>query len=350
MTWLGARAQQVGSAFAVSLAMVSLPCPSARAQSANSATAEALFEQGRDLLRAGNAVEACPKLTESQRLDPATGTLLALALCHEAEGKLASAWVEFVDVEARSRNESRADRQQVASEHAQALRPRLSTLTIAVPLELAAVAGLEIRRDGVVLGRGAWNTAVPIDGGEHIVDVAAPERKPWRGSVTVKAESDVQQFSIPALDPAPASLSPPPPTVAAPSPAGASTRGGSWAPKHWGALEWAGVGAAGAGVIALGVGGYFLSSALSKKSDSSKDCTGDQCGPRGFADRSSAVTKGNTATLFGIAGGVLALGGATLFVVGRTQGHKHDEASAAHADLALGVGPAGISAGLSTSF
>ena len=349
MTWLGARAKLVGSALAISLATVSLPCPSAHAQSVNTATAEALFEQGRDLLRAGNAAEACPKLAESQRLDPATGTLLALAMCHEAEGKFASAWVEFVDVEARSRNENRADRQQVASEHAQTLRPRLSTLTIAVTPELAAIAGLEIRRDGVALGRGAWNTAVPVDSGEHVVEVAAPERKPWRGSVTVKAESDARALTIPALEPAPPAPNPAA-AVSAPSADRTSPRSRSWAPKHWGALEWTGVGAAGAGVVALGVGGYFLSSALSKKSDSSRDCNGDQCGPQGFADRSSAVTKGNTATWFGIAGGALALGGATLFVVGRTLGHEHDEASAAHAELALSVGPAGVNAGLSSSF
>jgi len=70
-------------------------------QRQRAAAAEALFQEGRALLMAGKAEQACPKLEDSQRLDPATGTLMALALCHEQEGKLASAWAAFADVEGR---------------------------------------------------------------------------------------------------------------------------------------------------------------------------------------------------------------------------------------------------------
>src|SRR6478752_1716665 len=144
------------------------------AQGANAATAEALFEQGKQLLRAGNAPAACPKLAESQRIDPSTGTLLALAMCHEADGKLASAWAEFITVEARARNEGRLDREQAAHARSQALRPRLSTLEIRVPAAVAALPGLEVRRDGAVQGSGAWNVVVPLDAGEHVIQVSAP--------------------------------------------------------------------------------------------------------------------------------------------------------------------------------
>src|SRR5262245_40441563 len=117
--------------------------------------AEALFQEGRTLLDQGKAAEACPKLAESHRLDPATGTLIALALCREAEGKLASAWAAFADAEGRARTEGSKDREAVAHERAAALYPRLSTLSIDVSEDASAIAGLEIKRDGVVLGRGA---------------------------------------------------------------------------------------------------------------------------------------------------------------------------------------------------
>src|SRR3954470_4044560 len=47
------------------------------------AAAQALFDQAKELLARDNVTGACPKLEESQRLDPTSGTLINLADCYE---------------------------------------------------------------------------------------------------------------------------------------------------------------------------------------------------------------------------------------------------------------------------
>jgi hypothetical protein len=58
-----------------------------QADAGDVATAEALFREGRALMDMGDFVAACPKLAESHAQDPATGTLLALAVCQEGAGQ-----------------------------------------------------------------------------------------------------------------------------------------------------------------------------------------------------------------------------------------------------------------------
>src|SRR5262245_13180527 len=86
-------------------------------------SAEVLFQEARELLKQGNFERACPKFLESERLDPATATLLAVATCHERQGLLASAWAEFTEAAGRARQERRKDRERLAREQARALEP-----------------------------------------------------------------------------------------------------------------------------------------------------------------------------------------------------------------------------------
>src|SRR5205823_10205853 len=64
---------------------------------ADKSLATQLFKEGRTLVDQGKVAEGCRKLEESHRLDPGGGTLLNVALCHEKEGRSATAWAEFTE-------------------------------------------------------------------------------------------------------------------------------------------------------------------------------------------------------------------------------------------------------------
>ena len=142
------------------------------------ALAEMLFFAGRGLMEAGRYAEACAKLSESYRLDPASGTLLNLGVCHQKEGKIASAWGEFRQALGDARKANRADREKLASEAIAQLEPELPFLTLVVPEAVRRIPGLVISRNGVPLNAAAWNTELPADPGEVEVEERAPDYKP----------------------------------------------------------------------------------------------------------------------------------------------------------------------------
>jgi hypothetical protein len=157
-------------------ALVVLTGAPAAAQS-NAAIAEQMFREGQQLLRQGRFSEACEKLAASQRLDPAIGTLMNLAYCHELEGKTASAWSEYSDAAAQAARAAEPQRQGFAREHAAALEPTLSKMRIEIA---PGVATVEVRLDGVPLPPASIGPEVPVDPGEHVLEASAPGKKPWR--------------------------------------------------------------------------------------------------------------------------------------------------------------------------
>jgi len=307
----------------------------AAAQTGNQAAAEALFQEGRALYEQQRYAEACPKLAESQRTDPGTGTLLTLALCHEKEGKLASAWAEFATVEGEARNASRQDRVTIAREHAAAIRPRLSTLAVDVLPGVAATPGLELRIDGAVIGSGAFGVAVPVDGGEHRVEASAPGKKHWQQLTTVKVEADAVRVSIPVLEDlpkeaAPTAATPEVVSVREPEPSGSGMRT-------------AGLIVAGAGVAALGVGGYLALDAKSDHSDAKKLCqpSPPSCGDEAYQAGEDARSQGTLATvLFAVGGAALATGGVLWLLA--PSGKEQAPATSGLRLERLGIAPSGV--------
>ena len=282
---------------------------SAQGSPGNAAAAEALFQEGRTLLMAGKVDEACPKLEESLRLESATGTLMAVALCHEQQGKLASAWAAFADVEARSRLDGRGDRERTAREHGAALRPRLSTLTLELQKESDEISRVALSIDGVAIGPGAWNVAIPIDGGDHVVGATAAGKKPWNASISIGREHDHKRIVVP-LPLAPIDL-----TIGRAGPsaptnqgvvAGAPPTGGGW-------QRIVGLALLGAGGLGLGAAAVLALDANGDYDAAVAECTNGQCPPVALGRAQDARDQGDLATVVAITSGVIAIGGAALW-------------------------------------
>lgn len=284
----------------------------AQSPSNDTAAAQAIFDQGRRLMGQGDYVAACAKFEESQRLDPASGTALNLGTCYEHLGKFATAWSKFLEAAALAKASHQLDRERFARAQATILSSRLSTIVIDVAND---VPGLEIRRNGEVVGKAQWGNPIPIDPGEHRVVASAPYRNRWETTVVV---ADTKQASIIHV----------PPLVAADSDAvgsvalTASRSSTASFIEDRGAVSSSGSGqrvaayvAGGVGVVGLAMGAYFGLQSISKRNDANERCTGASCRDfEGVALRDDARRNGDWSTATFIVGAVGLAGGAVLWL------------------------------------
>jgi hypothetical protein len=286
----GRRPQTRGRALLAAIVLLSPAAargePAAPARPEPTATeramAESLFREAKKLLARGKTPEACEKLTASYRIDPAGGTLMNLAMCHEIEGKTATAWTEFSEALAAAKKAARNDREKAAREHLTALEPRMSHVTVTLPVESPAP-GTTVTLDGTVIEAGVLGTPVAVDPGEHTVSATAPGRQRWETKVTLR-ESETRAFTVPALvSTAPPAPPPPPPRLGWKRPVGIAVTG--------------------VGAVLLGVGVGFGARAISLGSQAGNDCPNQLCSPAGL----QAVSTGRTAA--GVSNGTLAVGG-----------------------------------------
>ena len=306
------------------------------AGSDNRALAETLFFTARGLMEAGRFAEACVKLAESYRLDPGAGTLLNLAVCHEKEGKTASAWGEFLQARNDAKRMGRADREQLASEHIAALEPELPKLAIEVPASVR-VPGLTITRNGVKLEQAAWATELPVDPGKVEIVASAPGYKPRTKTVQIERKGHLS-VSIDALEEEPIPEAP---------------------VEYWTGKRKTGLVLVSTGIAAIGVGTYFGLSALSLKSKSDDQCPvfdGERrCTSAGSDNMAKAKTSAWVSDVAIGVGAVTLITGAYLFLSGaasKTSGHDDDKTARASSSWAwnVSVGPAGGGAFVSHAF
>lgn len=280
----------------------------AAAQARDKAAAEALFDEGRKLMAAGDFKAACAKLEASQALDAGVGTQLNLADCYEKLGKTASAWAQFRETITAARNAGSGERERIAKQRADALEAQLSYLTIVAPEE----PNLTITRDAARVDAAAIGSALPVDPGSYVIAAAAPGKQRWSATVKVGPAGDRARVEVPVLTPEPTApaepLASPSETTHLPLPAAAT-------PTSSNTQKLIGIITTGSGVAALAVGSFFGLQAAGRWSDAKANCDPyPYCGEDGQRLAHDAQQSGTISTIAFIAGGALLAGGVVLWL------------------------------------
>jgi hypothetical protein len=296
--------------------------------SPNAVRAEALFDEGRRLMNAGDYAAGCPKFADSEALDPAPGTALNLAICYEKSSKYASAWAAFRTAEALARASTQKTRADLARRRAEKLQVTLSRLTVTVPLS-SQVPGIEIRCDGESLPPPEWGVAVPHDGGAFEVAVLAPGKKAWTIRVELNPSGESLELNVPPLEdePPPPPIPPPPLALSlalhldegprAPSALGrieSSIAVANALPSHvesrGGTQRAVGLFIGAAGILGMGAAGT-LGLVARSKFDTAVPESGTA---RGQSDSTTAFNTGNLSTVILGAGAIVTLVGAGVWL------------------------------------
>lgn len=303
---------------------VSFAAGSAHAQApvgGSNTLAEQLFNQARDLAKANQWAEACPKFEASLRYDPVLGTRLNLATCYEHVGKLASAWGlyrESIDLAKKANDPKRAA---YAQKQAAALEPRLPKLAISAPANPPA--GFVVKRDDTTVDPGALGVGLYVDPGPHKVVASAPGFVEATLSVTL-TEGKTEALTIPDLV-----AKPDAPPVAETRPVAQPIDDGEPGPRSKTRM-YAALGVGGAGVAAVAVGLVFGVKARGSYNDAKALCGDDMVCPAANLAQdqklvSDARSSATISTVLVIGGGAAIAAGVILYL---TAPRSHERATA----------------------
>jgi hypothetical protein len=259
--------------------------------------AESLYLDGRRRLAEGDLENACAKLAESQRLDPASGTALNLADCYERQGKIASAWTSYKATLELARRAQRSDRIEIAAQKMKELEPRISKLTLTISSREPT--GLSVFVDGVGLGSGGIGAPLALDAGPHRVVLTVPGGGRTDQRIELdEGEARVVELVLPVV---------PPPKrddikrEEEVRPAAARS-GATWVYALGGTLL-----GLGAGSLAVGIGTGVQALVLGGEVD--RECPKRACSASGFAAYEEANTFATASNVtFAVGAGVAAAG------------------------------------------
>jgi hypothetical protein len=281
--------------------------------------AEALFRDGKRLMKDGQLAEACAAFEGSERAEHNVATVLSLADCREKNRQYASAWALFLQADSQTRSDpKKAALNVTAKNRARALEPRLSYLTINVPDE-SRIPELVVSRDGTPVDPAEWNRSIPADGGSHVISGKAPGHESWSTTVVLRPETDKQAVEVPKFKALPQIVNKPPRDdhgyVEAPRP---PPEVNPWTPRRKIAVGVAAGGVA-IGGVAIGLG----ISASNLHSDALATCPPSACSPQNAADAHAKNQSARTRALYaniGYGAAGVAIGtGVALWLLGKPE-------------------------------
>jgi hypothetical protein len=311
----------------------------AHASGKNPVAAQALYDDARQLVAAGEFAQACPKFKASYELDPGGGTLLNLADCYEHQGKTALAYTTFKDALEAARHDGKSERVEFANQHLTDLEKRLSRLSVAVP-DATREQGLQVSVDGTPLDEAAYGVPLPVDPGPHRLRAEAPGKAPFEKSIEVPATSAKLEVEVPPL----MATTTAPSAAAGSSPALIQNGTGSPAETSSSTTRTLGFVAGGLGIVAIGAGSYFGLKAFDRWRARNDGCSGGCTSEAKTAG--DDAKQASTLSTVGFGVGIAALG-AGLVLILTSPSSKEPSPSAHVGKLEVGLLSSRDGAGLS---
>jgi hypothetical protein len=309
------------------------------AKAQNNVAADAAFREGRSLMQAGRYEEACTKFEYSYSEEPAVGTLLNLADCHEKVNRLATAWVEFTEASERAAHDGQQARAAEAKRRAAVLEPRLARLQITAPEPRAQ--GITILRDSTEV-TSLIGVAVPVDPGDHVIIVKRGDLELWRRAIKVQGEGVTSTVELPSaaeLDAAEAAQKKT--NAGGTQPANVDLSSAPAKPRL-DTRRMLAIGAGAVGVVSLGMTLGFGIAAKSARDTSRENCTNNVCNELGFQQGKAAQTRATVADVFGVLSVVAIGGGAVLWFTAPKRDEGEHERAAPRVTPVIGTSQVGL--------
>lgn len=167
--------------FAIPVVACALAALFTRDARADSAAADALFKEAKELMADGRIADACPKFEASFREEELLGALLNAADCREQQGRVATAWAHFghaVDLATKTKDK----RVGYATERREKLTARLPKLKVSV---VNPVADVHIYRGDQELTAGTYGVELPVDPGDTVLQVTLHDEVLWDQTISL---------------------------------------------------------------------------------------------------------------------------------------------------------------------